>query len=209
MYKLFYSPGACSMAVHVALNETGAKYQLVKAELHGAQKDQELLKVNARHQVPVLVDGDQVIREGAAILIHLLEKENSPLLPKADPTRARALEWLCWANSSLHPKYGLGFSVKGVSDDPKIQDAVGAFACKNIQKLWDDAETHLAKNKYLAGDQITMGDILMTVIANWSPKMPKPINLGANVKRVIREVIARPSYQEALSSEQVEYKAAA
>lgn len=209
MYKLFYSPGACSMAVHVALNETGAKYELAKSELHGAQKDQELLKVNPRHQVPVLVDGDQVVREGAAILIHLLEKENSPLLPKSGPARAKALEWLCWANSSLHPKYGLGFSVKRLGDDAKVQEAVAAFACKAIQNLWDDAEVHLGKNKYLAGDQLSVGDILMTVIANWTPMMPKPINLGPNVKRVIREVIARPSYKEALQSEHIEYKAAA
>lgn len=209
MYKLFYSPGACSMAVHVALNETGAKYNLQKAELHGAQKDAELVKVNSRHQVPVLVDGDQVIREGAAILIHLLEKENSPLMPKSDPQRAKALEWLCWANASLHPAYSVGFSAKGVSQDAVVQEAVGKFACANIQKKWDDAEAHLAKNKYLAGDTLTMGDILMTVIANWSPKMPQPINLGPNVKRVLKEVVARPSYQEALTSEHVEYKVAA
>lgn len=209
MYKLFYSPGACSMAVHVALNETGAKYELAKANLHGAEKDAELLKVNPRHQVPVLVDGNLVVREGAAILIHLLEKENSPLLPKSDPDRARALEWLCWGNASLHPAYSMGFSVKGVSSDAAVQEAVGKFACAKIQKLWDDAEAHLAQNKYLAGDQLTIGDILMAVIANWSPKMPAPINLGPNVKRVLKEVIARPSYQEALQSEQVEYKAAA
>jgi glutathione S-transferase len=209
MYKLFYSPGACSMAVHVALNETGAKYELARADLHGAQKDAELLKVNSRHQVPVLVDDKTVVREGAAILIHLLEKENSPLMPKSKPTRAKALEWLCWANSSLHPAYGLGFSVKGISQDAAVQDAVGKFAVAKIQRLWDDAEAHLAKNKYLAGDIMTVGDILMAVIANWSPKMPSAINLGPNVKRVLKEIVARPSYQEALQSEQVEYKVAA
>lgn len=209
MYKLFYSPGACSMAVHVALNETGAKYELAKASLHGAEKDAELLKVNSRHAVPVLVDGDQVIREGAAILIHLLEKENSSLMPKADPERARALEWLCWANATLHPAYSIGFSLKGISDEAHVQTEVGKFAVQKIQKLWDDVEQHLGKNKYLAGDQLTMGDILMTVIANWTPKMPGQINLGPNVKRVLKEVVARPSYQEALQSENVEYKMAA
>jgi len=197
------------MAVHVALNETGAQYDLHKATLHGAEKDAELLKVNSRHAVPVLVDGDQVIREGAAILIHLLEKENSPLMPKADPLRAKALKWLCWANATLHPAYSVGFGVKGVSPEASVQEAVGKFACAKIQKLWDDVEQHLAQNKYLAGDQLTMGDILMTVIANWSPKMPQPINIGPNVKRVLKDVVARPAYQEALKSENVEYKVAA
>ena len=209
MYKLYYSPGACSMAVHVALNETGAKYELARANLHGAEKDAALLKANPRHQVPVLDDNGTIVREGAAILIHLLEKENSPLLPKADPERARALEWLCWANASLHPRYSLGFSGGRISDDPKVQEAVGKYACANIQKAWDDVEGHLAKNKYLAGDNVTIGDILMTVIANWSGKMPQPINIGPNVKRVLKDITSRPSFQEALQSEQVEYKAAA
>lgn len=209
MYTLFFSPGACSMAVHVALKETGAKYELTQVALHGPSKNADLLKVNPRHQVPVLVDGDLVVREGAAILIYLLEKENSPLLPKSGPARARALEWLCFGNASLHPAYSMAFGRAGVSEDPKIQEAVGKAACAKIQKLWDDAEAHLANNKYLAGDQLTIGDILMAVIANWSPKMPVAINLGPNVKRVLKDVIARPSYQEALQSEQVEYKAAA
>jgi glutathione S-transferase len=209
MYKLFYSPGACSMAVHAALIETGAKYELHKAELHGAQKDAALLQVNSRHQVPVLVDDGMPVREGAAILIHLLEKEKSPLLPASGPERARALEWLCWANATMHPKYTLGFCVKGVSQDSAVQDAVAKFAIASIQKAWDDAEQHQAKNKYLAGDNVTIGDILMTVIANWTPKMPGTITFGPNVKRVLKDISNRPAFQKAMQEENVEYKMAA
>ena len=209
MYKLFYSPGACSMAVHVALNEVGAEYELVRAQIHGPDKDPELLKVNPRHQVPVLVDGDLIIREGAAQIIYLLDKHESPLLPQTGPARAKALEWLCFCNATLHPAHSLGFSVKRISDDAKTQEAVGKFACAKMQRLWDDVEARLATSKYLAGDNVTIGDILMTVIANWTRNMPAPITLGANVKRVLKEIIARPAYQEALTSEQVEYKAAA
>lgn len=209
MYTLYYSPGACSMAIHAALAETGAAYKLVRAELHGAQKDAALLKVNPRHQVPVLDDDGTIIREGAAILIHLLEKEKSPLLPSSGAARAAALEWLCWGNAKLHPKYSLGFGYKRISDDTSVQEAVAKFACANIQKSWDDAEAHLGSSKYLAGDQPTIADILMCVIANWNGKMPHPIKLGPNVLRVIRDVSARPGFQKALAEEQVDYKAAA
>lgn len=207
-YKLFYSPGACSMAVHIALNEVGQKYELIKADLHGAQKDAALLAVNPLHQVPVLVDGDLAIREGAAILIHLMEKHKSPLLPASGEARTRAIEALCFCNASLHVAYSKMFMMKGIFANNEVALEQGLKAtCDSIQKLWNQLDTELGKQKYLAGDTLTIADILMTVIANW--QAAKPVTLGANVKRVIREVIARPSYTEALASENVTYKAAA
>ncbi|NBX66643.1 MAG: glutathione S-transferase family protein [Proteobacteria bacterium] len=204
-YKLFYSPGACSMAVHIALLECGQSPELVNANLRAEQRNADFMKANPRGQVPVLVEDGQIIREGAAQMIYLLDTYKNPLLPQSGPQRAQALEWLCWANATLHPAYSKGFGAKRVSDDAAVQDAIMKSACASIQKLWDEADAHLAKNKYLAGDKPTMGDILMAVIANWS----MPVTQGPNVKRVIREMIERPSYKKALAAEQVEYKAAA
>jgi len=209
MYKLFFSPGACSMAVHIALLECGQTPELVNAELHSATRNPEFLKLTSRGQVPLLVEDGFVIREGAAQMIYLLDKFKSPLMPQAGQARATALEWLLWGNATMHPAYSRAFGAKRVSDDKAVQDAVLVSAITGIQKLWDDVEAHLAQSKYLAGDQVTMGDILMAVIANWSGNFEGRIKIGPNVKRVLRDVIARPAYQQALASEQVEYKAAA
>lgn len=206
-YKLFYSPGACSMAVHICLLECGQSPELVNANLHG-DRNAEFVKSNARGQVPVLLEDGQIIREGAAQMIYLLDKFKSPLLPQSGPARATALEWLCWGNATLHPAYSKAFGAKKISDDAKVQEAVLASALKGIQKLWDEADAHLANNKYLCGDTVTMGDILMAVIANWSGYF-EGIKIGANVKRVLKDVVARPAYQKAMAAEQVEYKAAA
>lgn len=204
-YKLFYSPGACSMSVHICLLECGQTPELINAGLHNADgRNAEFMTANPRGQVPVLVEDGKVIREGAAQMIYLLQKYKSPLLPQSGEAQAAALEWLCWGNATLHPAYSRFFSAKRYTD-AAVSDAVRAMAVTSIQKLWDEADAHLAKNKYLAGDQPTMGDILMAVIANWGA----PVTLGENVKRVIREMIARPAYQKAIAAEQVEYKAAA
>ncbi|MBU6235723.1 MAG: glutathione S-transferase family protein [Alphaproteobacteria bacterium] len=209
-YKLFYSPGACSMAVHICLLECGQNPEIVNADLHNAAgRNADFVKSNPRGQVPVVVEDGQVIREGAAQMIYLLDKFSSPLMPKSGIERARALEWLCWGNATLHPAYSKAFGAKKISDDANVQEMILASAFKGIQKLWDEAETVLSKQKYLAGDQPTMGDILMTVIANWNSYFPGKINLGPNVKRVLKEMVARPAYQKALAAEQVEYKAAA
>lgn len=212
MYKLYYSPGACSKAPHVALHETGAEHEAIRVDLHSPSgPDKRLLAVNPRHQVPVLDDGGEIVREGAAILVYLLDKEASPLLPQTGTARARALEWLCWANASLHPAYGTAFAVKNVYDDPTVQNAIISKIQPKIQKMWDDAEQHLSKNKYLGGEDITIGDILMTVIGQW--KVPafgdNQPTFGPNVQRVMKDVMARPSWQAATEMEQADKKQAA
>lgn len=207
MYKLYFSAGACSMAIHVALNECGQAVTLEKVDLQ-APRSPEFLKINPRGQVPVLVDGDEVLREGAAILIHILDKHQSPLLPKSGPARDAALEWLMFCNATLHPAYSRTFFLMRNAPDA-AKDQLFDVSVKMINKLWNEVEERLGKTTWLAGDQITAADILMTVIANWSPRMPKPVTLGPRTKKLLQTVIARPAYKKALETEQVEYKAAA
>jgi glutathione S-transferase len=206
MYKLYYAPGSCSMAVHVALNECNQPVTLEKVDMMAGQnRSPEYLKVNPRGQVPVLVDGDQVLREGAAILIHILDKHQSALLPKSGSARDAAIEWLMFCNATLHPAYGRMFFLMKNKGDAALQE----LGVKMINKLWEEIETRLSQNAWLAGNEITMADILMTVIANWSPRMPYPVVIGPKTKALLANVIARAAYKKAMEIEQVEYKVAA
>jgi glutathione S-transferase len=199
-------PGACSMAVHVLLNELGQEVKLVNAA--GDPRPADLLKINPRGNVPTLCDDDFVIREGAAQMIYLMDKHMSPLLPRSGKERAAALEWLMFCNATLHPAYGRAFfAMKNFTGD--VQDKVLTAAAENINKLWADVETRLSESPYLAGKDVTMADMLLTVIANWSGNIAKPIQFGPNTKKLFKAMIARPSYQKALQTEKVEYKAAA
>ncbi len=182
MYKLYYSPGACSMAIHVMLNECNQSVTLEKVDTQkGEGQKPEFLKLNPSGQVPVLVDGDQTLREGAAILIHLCEKHQSPLLPKSGKERTVAIEWLMVCNASLHPAYARTFflmkNAQGETKDQLIDVSV-----KMINKLWNQVEQQLGKTPYLCGDQITVADILLTVIANWSKTIPIQPQLGPKTK---------------------------
>ena len=209
MYTLYYIPGTCSMAVHVILNELGEKVELKNVSApQGQPRSPEYLKINPRGSVPTLVDSGEVIREGGAILTYLLDKHNSPMLPRAGSERARALEWLMFANATMHPAYGRGFFIMKNITDPAAKEQALKAAADQINKLWAEVDARLAKNPYICGKDITAADILLTVIANWSSNFPQ-IKLGSNVKRLLKEIIARPAYQEALKIEQVEYKAAA
>jgi glutathione S-transferase len=210
MYTLYYSPGACSMAIHIVLNECNQEVKLEKVDMAAGQnRSPEFLKVNPRGQVPVLVDDGYVIYEGAAQIIHITEKHNSPLLPKSGKERDDALQWLMFCNASLHPAYARVFFLMKNAPKDAANDVLFDVAVKMINKSWEQIEERLSTSPYLAGDKITAADILMTVIANWSPRMPKPVVIGPNTKKMLKQVIERPAYKKAIEIEQVEYKAAA
>jgi len=209
MVKLYGKNGACSMAVHVLLNELGEKYEYVNAyDAHGKASD-ELKALNPLGQIPVLVDGDLTLTEGAAIINYLLDKHESPMLPKSGSGRAKALQWLAFANATMHPAYGRAFFLKGALGEGAEKEKALKIAAEKINVLWALVDARLAKQKYVAGEQFSAADILLTVIANWTSNVPGTITFGEHVKRLLKEVSARPAYQKTLTAEHVEYKAAA
>ncbi len=211
MYTLYYMPGACSLAVHVALIEAGAEYKLVNVSVpDGQPRPADFLKINPRGNVPVLAWDGFVLREGAAILTTLLDAHKSPLLPQSGHARATVLEWLSFANSTLHPAYGRMFMMHKTLGEKAAENPFYAINLKAIQNLWNDIETRLGESDYLAGKEISIADILTTVIANWSPAARgKTIEFGPKTKALFQRVTSRPSYQKAMEAEGVTYKVAA
>lgn len=208
MYKLYYSPGSCSMAIHVALNEIGAKFELINVSVPAGQpKPKILLDVNPRGMVPVLDIDGFILREGAAILTYLLDSNKNDLLPKSGLERARALEWLSFANASLHPAYGRIFMMMKLFGSDASKNDLYKPAIAQIQKYWNEIEDHLGKSEYLAGNQITIADILVTVIANWSGYFEAKINFGEKTKAYFSKIITLPSYKKAIEVEGIKYSA--
>lgn len=210
MYNLYYLPGTCSLAVHVALIEVGAEFSLHNVAVpDGEPRPPAYLAINPRGSVPTLTWGDSVLREGGAILMYLLDEHKSPLLPRSGAPRASALEWLAYANATLHPLYSRVFFQHKNLGDAAANNPLYGPSIEAIQKAWDGIEEQLGKTTYLCGEECTIADILVTVIANWTPNLRKPVVLGAKTKELFGRVIARPSYQKALAAEQVTYKVAA
>lgn len=208
MYKLYYSAGACSLAVHVTLNEINADFKLQNVSVPAGQsKPAEFLKANPRGSVPAIEIDGFVLREGAAILTYLLDNNKNELLPDSGLERAVALEWLSFANSSLHPLYGRLFFMKKTFGDKAEENSVFAPTISQIQKYWNEIEARLANNEYIAGNKITIADILITVIANWSGHFGSAISFGAKTKAYFTKIISRPSFKKALETEGVSYKA--
>lgn len=210
MYKLYSSPGSCSMAIHVLLNEIGAPFNIESTSIReGKTRTPEFLKINPRGQVPALEVDGKVMLEGGAILTYLCEENNSPLLPKNGWAKADALQWLMFCNATLHPAYSRVFWLLWrVEEAIPGREAIAQKGVEWINKLWQDVETQLQDRPYLCGNECTIGDILLTVIANWSENIPYAITIGPKTRALFSRVIARPSYQKALAAENVTYKMA-
>lgn len=205
MYQLYYSPGSCSMAVHVTLIESGATFELLKAADH----PEEFKKVSPAGVVPALAVDGKPLLEGAAILTYICENAKSPLLPFSGWDRAKAQQWLAFANSTMHPRYGALFGhLRKFGAEAKNAPMYPVLEGK-IQEAWDTVEAELQDKDYLVGNAITVGDILLTVIANWTPKVTDKVTFGPKTKAYLKRVSSRPSFTQALESEGVEYKAAA
>lgn len=208
MYKLYYASGACSMPIHILLNEIGAPFEAIKVDMaSGEQRQPAFLKINSRGQVPVLQDGDIVIREGAAIITYLCEAHETALFPQEGAEHLAALQAMMFCNATLHPAYGRMFFLNRLDIDAEAKKQALAVAYARIQDLYDDVENTLAKTKYLAGAEMTIADVMFAVFSHWG--QPNGLKFGANTQRVIAEVCNMPSFKKANVAEGSPYKAAA
>lgn len=198
-YKLFYSPGACSLAVHAVLNAIKADYELILTKIDGKQNHtEEYLKLNPLGQVPVLAEGDKVRKESAAIMLHLLDKAKHELMPQSGEERVKAIQWLLFFNSSMHQTYSSYFLMS--KNLPTAEDAK-TLVTKRINKLWRYVENEF-NAEFIAGDKPTAGDILMAVIANWLPH----VTIGEKTKAACAKVAKLPYFAKALEEESIKYR---
>lgn len=195
------------MAVHAVLNELEQPFTLAAGRDANGEKTAELLTANPRGKVPTLVTPTgHTIREGGAIISYLADTHanGSTLWPASGDARALAQEWLAFANSSLHPAYSAAMFLKRNNAPAELQ----ATHHQNIVGLWNDIEQQLSKTTYLAGENLTPGDILATVIANWQSYISQAITFGPHTTRWLAAVTARPAFQKTLATEEVPHVAA-
>ncbi|MDB5860110.1 MAG: glutathione S-transferase-like protein [Ramlibacter sp.] len=140
--KLYFSPGACSFVPHALLETIGAPYEPIMVKLHKGEQQQEPFKaINPRGQVPVLVDGDQVITQILAIVTYLDARyPEQGFLPKEPLARTRVLETLAWMNNTVHPTFTHVFMPFKFAGTPEAQAELKSFNAKAYAVLLGEIE---------------------------------------------------------------------
>ena len=168
--KLFYAPGACSFVPHALLEIAGAVYEPKSVKLHkGEQASPEYLAMNPRGQVPVLVDGDQVITQIIAIINYIDDTlAAGRFLPKEPLQRARVMERLAWFNNTVHPTFTHIFMPQKFSADETHWPELRAFNTAKFRECQAEIDGFAAKaSPWLGGNDIGPLDLYALILARW------------------------------------------
>ena len=133
--SLYFAPGACSFVPHTLLQASGADFEPRLVKLHkGEQFEAAYQALNPRGQVPVLVEGDQVMTQIIAISLYLDAKfPQCGFLPASGWARAKALETLAWMNNTVHPTFTHVFRPGHFSDDAAAQASIKTKGVENYR----------------------------------------------------------------------------
>lgn len=204
MYTLYTIPGSCSSGITVLLEKLQLEYTPVKRE--DIPNYSDLVPTN---QVPALKLPDgQIITEGAAIVLYLLEKHNSPMLPADLSQKAEFLRWLIFDYATLHPAYGRMFAIqyKTHLDENEKVNVLKQYAAYT-SSLWAILDNELEKKRFITGDHPTIVDYLATIYSGWGNNLlGTKITLGKNVERLVEEVSILPEFLAGYKKENIEFK---
>ncbi|MCG8317718.1 MAG: glutathione S-transferase N-terminal domain-containing protein [Pseudomonadales bacterium] len=197
MYTLYYKPYACSLATHTILNLLD-----IPVEAIDKNKVDNFTDINPVGIVPVLKDGNKIVREGVAVILYLLDKHPNQLIAPRGDAREQAIENMLFANATMHPAYGRLFFLSGAINDETVkQEALNAAAVA-INQLWDVVEQCLGSKPFLGGDVVSPADILLTVYSRWGQFFPVDIVIGEKTASMMQRVMEMAAFRDALEQQE-------
>jgi glutathione S-transferase len=203
---LHYFPGNASMTPHLLLRELGLPFTLQLVDrAQNAHKSAAYLKLNPNGLIPVLQDGDLVLYETAAIVLHLLDSQPQAGLAPACGTAKRAefYKWLLWLSSSvqaLMPYYF--YSDRMVAPG----NQAGALEVKlqaelKINAMMDQIDQCLAAGPWMMGGQFSALDPYTFMLCRWTRGMQRPARTLPHIGPYLQRMLARPAVQQVIETE--------
>jgi glutathione S-transferase len=167
--KIYYSPGACSQAPHILLHEIGHDHDAVRVDLKAKTLEDggDYLQINPKGSVPALqLDSGEVLTENAVILQYLGDRASWPevLPPLGDFRRYRVLEMVNFITTEIHKRFSYLFS-------PDASDEMKQLVTRDLGKKLDYIDGRLGEGPFLFGNDLTLPDVYLFVIASWAHKM--------------------------------------
>ena len=196
--KLYYSPGACSLASHISLIETGLKFDLEQVDLREkkTKSGKDFKKINSKGQVPCLeTQAGDVLTEGAAILQYIGDRApEKDLISRAGTfERYQEQEWLNYVATEIHKTIGALFSNKS--------EEFRTFTLTALSKKLDWLGAHLESRKFLTGSKFTVADAYLFTILSWSKPLKIDLSKWPVLEKYLERVATRPATQQALKAE--------
>ena len=195
--KLYYSPGACSLAPHIAMRELGIDVDLKKVDLKAKHVDGgDYKEVNGKGYVPAIETLDGVLTEAPVILQYLADqKPEADLAPRPGAKeRYRLQEMLNFITAELHKGFGNFFN-------PAMNDAWRQAVTDRLGVRLDWLAKQLEGRQYVMGNKFSVADAYLFTILNWTGPLKFDLSKWPTIVAYHKRVAARPKVQEALKAE--------
>lgn len=206
---LFASPGSSSLAPHIVLQEIGAPFELALISHHGEGADTHkpaFQKMNPKGRVPVLTDGEFVLTESAAILIHLASRHpEAGLMPTGTDGLVRAIEWFNWLSSAVHAvAVRMVWRADFFSDDKAAHPGIVTKGHEHLAHAHALIERRLQGVDFAVGNAYSIVDPCLLGYFRWGNRMQLDIagRFPAWTAHA-RRLEARPAVQRALAAEKI------
>lgn len=197
--KLYYSPGACSLASHIALREAGLAFDLEKVDLRArrTEKNEDYTLVNPKGYVPALkLDTGEILTEGPALLQYIADRKPASGLAPAAGTmdRYRLMEWLNFISTEVHKQFSPLFNPRITPDwrEAQVSRLAGRF---------DYLAQQLASRPYLMGERFTVADAYLFTVLSWCGLLKVELGKWPKLQEYLGRIAARPTVQAALKAE--------
>jgi glutathione S-transferase len=204
MITLYYAPGACSMASHITLEESGADYEARPvAMMQGEHKKPEYLAMNPRGKVPTLKVDNDVITENVAIQYFVAKSfPQANLAPKDLLGEARWISMNSWLSNSVHPLFTRIFRPGNFTEDEAGQPAVKESGKKAYWAALQEIDQILTGKQWILGSQFTTSDAYALVFYQWGGRIEMPLTELKNYTAWKDRMLQRPAVRKVLEREQ-------
>lgn len=208
MYTLYFSPGACSMASHILLEECGAEYETKRVALaDGEQRGEAYLKINPHGKVPALAVDGKVVTENCSILPYIARKfPDKNLLPSDPDELASAMELASWLSSTVHVTFAHIARPERWTGGPEIGEAaINAIKETARNTFWDclkEIDARLEGKEWMMGSQFTFLDPYALVFFGWGTRIGLPMAELKNFTAFKDRMMQRPAVRTILEKEQ-------
>lgn len=197
--KLYYMRGACSLASHIALRESGSKFELALVDRKNRTTSDGLKfeQVNSKGYVPVLrLDDGQILTENVAVLLYIADRNpDAHLTPSgASIERYRLIEWLAFINSEIHKGFSPLFH-------PAAGDETKQYVRNALAKRLDWLNGAIGSREFLLEDGFTVADAYLYTVLRWSEPTHIELARWPNLKRYQLGIGTRASVVAALRAE--------
>lgn len=203
---LYYSPGACSLAAHIALRESGLAFDARPVLIaKGEHLAPAYLAINPRGRIPTLVIDGTPVTELSAILGWIAERAPQLAPPPGTLASAQFAEWLGWFTSAVHISFALVWRGSRFLERKELHPELRATGIATLQRQFADIESRLARHEYLVDGGYSVADANVLVFYRWANRIGLDTRTDYPAwTRHTERLLQRPAVSAAVAAEGIE-----